>query len=349
MAFLIPIKTFIFEFMNVLNVDKINFWLIIISFLLACVLPFELFLFGYAVLGPLHYLTETNWIINKNYFVANNYWRYLVVLGAFLYSVPYIVSLPFIKSALDDVIVQLLTKKLSSYTNGIMFLVFINALVFLFTSKNKALWISLLITLLISVFAFTSDIYILINGLLLPTIIHVYLFTILFMIYGMQKSKNKTGILNVALMLLLPTLLLFIDTDIFRYEFSDIVKETYMQNNFHYLNASLAKLLGVYDGLKFFFYEKVDLKIQIFIAFAYIYHYLNWFSKTTIIGWHKQLTTKKTIAIVVVWFSILICYLCSYRLGLVVSVFLSVIHVMLEFPLNMITLKSLFFIKKARL
>jgi len=166
------------------------------------------------------------------------------------------------------------------------------------------------------------------------------------MIYGIKKSKNKTGVLNVVLMLLLPILLLFIDTDIFRYQFSDIVKETYVQNNFHYLNANLAKLLGVYDELKFFFYEKVDLKIQIFIAFAYIYHYLNWFSKTTIIGWHKQLTTKKSIAIVVVWISVLICYLYNYRLGLVVSIFLSVIHVMLEFPLNMITVKALLLSRK---
>ena len=111
-------------------------------------------------------------------------------------------------------------------------------------------------------------------------------------------------------MVLLPLLLFLIDTDIFNYRFSDVVKETYMENNFHYLN---------------------------------------WFSKTTIIGWHKQLTTKKSIGIVVVWISILICYVYSYRLGLVISIFLSVIHVMLEFPLNMITVRSLFFNKNTRM
>ena len=344
-GFFITIKTFIFEFMVVLNIDKINLGLIIISFLLACLLPFELFLFGYAVLGPLHYLTETNWIIGKSYFVVNNYWKYIVVFGAIIYSVPYIVGLPVVKSVLNDTIIQLLTVQLSNYTNSIMLLVFINALVFLFTNKNKALWISLLLTLLISFFSFTSEVYVLINGLLLPTIIHVYLFTILFMIYGLRKSKSAIGILNVFLMLLLPLSLPFIDTDIFKYQFPDFVKETYTENSFHYLNASLAKLLGVYDDLKFFFYEKVDLRIQIFIAFSYIYHYLNWFSKTTIIGWHKQLTTKKSIVIILFWMLILACYMYSYRLGLVVSIFLSVLHVMLEFPLNMITIKALFSMK----
>ena len=128
----------------------------------------------------------------------------------------------------------------------------------------------------------------------------------------------------------------------FNYHFSQTVKDNYVNNNFHALNAGLAKLFGVYDELKFFFYEKIDLKIQIFIAFAYIYHYLNWFSKTTIIGWHKQLTTKKTATILVVWLAILCCYWYDYRLGLILSIFLSVSHVMLEFPLNIITVRSIF-------
>jgi hypothetical protein len=328
--------------MKILNIDIINLGLIIVSFLLACYLPFELFLFGYAVLGPLHYLTETNWIINKNYFVANNYWKYLVLFGALVYSIPYIMSLSFVNTFLSESVVSLLTIKLSSYTNGIMLLVFITALIFLFTSKNKALWIGLCVTVFISIFAFTTDVYALINGLLLPTIIHVYLFTVVFMVYGVQVSKSRVGVLNVVLMLLLPGVLFFIDTDVFEYQFSDMVKTTYIQNNFHYLNASLAKIAGVYDELSFFFYRKVDLKIQIFIAFAYIYHYLNWFSKTTIIGWHKQLTAKKSVYITGVWLLLLACYLYNYRFGLIMSVFLSVLHVMLEFPLNMITIKSLF-------
>lgn len=328
--------------MKSLRVDKINLGLIVASFLLACLFPFELFLLGYAVLGPLHYLTETNWIVSKNYFVNNSYWKYLVISGALIYSVPYVMSLSFFESILSESIIKILTVQLSGYTNSIMFFMFICAFVFLFTDKVKALGISIVITLLVSFFTFTSEAYVLINGLLLPTIIHVYLFTILFMAYGFQKNKNKIGVLNVILMILIPLLLIFVNTEMFNYRFSNTVKETYVGNNFHHLNANLAKLLGGYDDLKFYFYEKIDLRIQIFIAFAYIYHYLNWFSKTTIIGWHKLLTTHKSILIILIWCSILACYIYSYRLGLVVSVFLSVLHVMLEFPLNMITIKSLF-------
>src|SRR2546430_5445042 len=39
------------------------------SCLLAYAFPFELFLFSYAVLGPLHYLTEISWLHDRKYFV----------------------------------------------------------------------------------------------------------------------------------------------------------------------------------------------------------------------------------------------------------------------------------------
>ncbi|WP_299885835.1 hypothetical protein [uncultured Lacinutrix sp.] len=328
--------------MNSLNIDKLNLVLILLSFSLACFLPFELFLFGYAFLGPLHYLTETNWIADKNYFVINKNWKYLVLCAAIIYSVPYIFSLPIFSKFLNESIIIFLTNTVVRYTNFVLFFVLISAILVLFYKTYKAFAISLLIAFLLSLWTYTSETYILINGVLLPTIIHVYLFTILFMLYGARNKKTNYGIINIVLVLILPLCLVFLDTDIFNYQFSQDVKNRYIGNNFHVLNANLSKLFGVYDDLRFFFYEKIDLKIQIFIAFAYIYHYLNWFSKTTIIGWHKQLTTKKTVTILIIWIAILCFYIYDFRLGFVVSIFLSLTHVMLEFPLNIITIRSLF-------
>ena len=36
------------------------------------IFPFKLFLFSYAFLGPLHYLTEINWLSENNYFVKSS-------------------------------------------------------------------------------------------------------------------------------------------------------------------------------------------------------------------------------------------------------------------------------------
>jgi len=70
-----------------------------------------------------------------------------------------------------------------------------------------------------------------------------------------------------------------------------------------------------------------------FIAFAYTYHYLNWFSKTSIIQWHN-ISLRRLLGIVALWIGSVGCYLCSYRMGLRWLYFLSMSHVLLEFPLN---------------
>ena len=50
---------------DISNSDKINYLnigLMMISVVVAFFVPFELFLFSYAVLGPAHYLTEISWL-----------------------------------------------------------------------------------------------------------------------------------------------------------------------------------------------------------------------------------------------------------------------------------------------
>ena len=56
--------------MSTKTIDWINIGLMFLSLGLAYVLPFELFLFSYAVLGPLHYLTEIGWLHQRNYFIS---------------------------------------------------------------------------------------------------------------------------------------------------------------------------------------------------------------------------------------------------------------------------------------
>jgi hypothetical protein len=50
------------------RLDYVNIGLLIFSCILAFIMPFELFLFAYGVLGPLHYLTEISWLHDKNYY-----------------------------------------------------------------------------------------------------------------------------------------------------------------------------------------------------------------------------------------------------------------------------------------
>src|SRR3979409_1123704 len=50
------------------EVNYLNVGLMVVACILAYLIPFELFLFSYAVLGPLHYLTEISWLHDRKYF-----------------------------------------------------------------------------------------------------------------------------------------------------------------------------------------------------------------------------------------------------------------------------------------
>ena len=70
-----------------------------------------------------------------------------------------------------------------------------------------------------------------------------------------------------------------------------------------------------------------------FIAFAYTYHYLNWFSKILVIQWHK--VPRKTVnKILGIWLMSIAIYVYDYMLGLKWLFLLSFLHFLLEFALN---------------
>src|SRR4051812_27443257 len=67
--------------MNTDRLNYVNIGLMILSCVIAFIMPFELFLFSYAVLGPLHYLTEISWLHKRQYFSPGK--RDFLLLGAF--------------------------------------------------------------------------------------------------------------------------------------------------------------------------------------------------------------------------------------------------------------------------
>mgnify|MGYP006950258656 FL=1 len=85
------------------------------------------------------------------------------------------------------------------------------------------------------------------------------------------------------------------------------------------------------------FFSGFGIMLMRFIAFAYMYHYLNWFSKTEVIRWHK-VPKIRFIAVILLWLTACALYSYNYSLGLSFLFFLSFTHVLLEFPLNMVSI-----------
>ena len=320
------------------SIDILNIGLLIVAFIAAIFLPFELFLFSYAFLGPLHYLTEINWLDDKTYFIKPK----LIIKRLFIVFAIVIAILPLMKYLEEIEVFKRFSEWLGPNKNAVILLAgFLFSMALIAIQKFKYLVIALVLSIVLSiVFALLIPKFLIVVGVFLPTIVHVYIFTLLFMIYGVLKSKSIPGVICVLLIMSVPFIILLMNIDPETYILSDYTKTSYSGSGFIPLNYSLADLIGT-DMQRFALLSEVGVKIQIFIAFAYTYHYLNWFSKTSIIGWKKSLTNKRTKYIVVIWMASVALYLYDYTTGIIALFFLSLLHVVLEFPLNVVTIKEI--------
>ncbi|HPF11639.1 MAG TPA: hypothetical protein PKW08_00870 [Flavobacteriaceae bacterium] len=329
------------------RIDVLNIVLIFLSLIVAIFIPFKLFLFSYAILGPLHYLTEINWLKDKGYFVSSNskWIKVFIIFTVFISIYPIYKLFDF---ALDNSFSGLLKFVSGNYKIFIL-TAFLFSTGLLFFRKAWQLALNLLASFIIAIgMYFFLPKWLFLLGLFLPTIVHVYLFTLLFMLYGNMKSKSGFGFLGSALLLLVPFFIIFMNIDVTSYMVSQRTATIYDASKFLNLNYIMTGLFDGYKDGKFYVLSPVGIKVQIFIAFAYTYHYLNWFSKTSIIGWKKSLTKRKSLYILLIWASAVGIYLYDFYTGLIALYFLSVLHVLFEFPLNAITIKSLFRFKRKK-
>lgn len=324
------------------NIDRLNIFLIVISLLVAYKIPFELFLFSYAFLGPLHYLTEISWLKERNYFIKTKDWIWTFVFFGVVISVPLLLSLPWFNFIYKISFVNDFLKEVNSSSNVILLtaLFFSIGLVFLKDLNRTLIFLILSIVASYLILKYVSFSIVLVS-IFLPTIVHVYLFTLLFMLFGAIKSKSTPGYIGVALLALIPIIITFGKINPDQYILSQNTQDNFIASGFQSLNFSLANLLNSSKHESFSLLSLLGIKIQIFIAFAYTYHYLNWFSKTSIIGWHKGTSKTRLIAIAAIWVASISFYLYDYRTGIIVLFFLSFLHVFLEFPLNIVSVKGI--------
>jgi len=85
---------------------------------------------------------------------------------------------------------------------------------------------------------------------------------------------------------------------------------------------------------------RLDGRITGLLAFAYTYHYLNWFIKADVIRWAD--ISRGRLALVAGGSAVSTgLYFYDYFLGFSLLLGLSLLHVILEFPLNSIALRQL--------
>jgi hypothetical protein len=320
------------------HIDWLNIALMFLAAGAAYVLPFEVFLFSYAVLGPLHYLTEISWLHERKYFTTGArdaivLFLLSVVLFFVNVGVPTIWPAPRPDTAPPQVIAQY-SATMQQAGATIIYLALMSALAMV---VFRSLSSKIAMMLLAGVFLMGMiklPLWILFFTIFLPTLVHVFVFTAAFMLLGALKNRSVPGLLSFLLLFVIAGLLLFYRPDVYTIV-PEGVKSHY--HNFVELNGWLANLFGESWNrarIKEVAYQTpLGVALMRFIAFAYTYHYLNWFSKTSIIKWH-QVNKFRLVAIVVLWLVAVGLYWWNYQIGFIALYTLSFLHVFLEFPLN---------------
>jgi len=291
--------------------------------------PFQLFLFSFAVLGPLHYFTEIPWLHGKGYYTTGKY--DYIMLVALCCGVG---TLYFINSSQGNQ-----NRDIATVVTVLSFVAFFGAITMI---TMKRTWQKVLAFVLIgasSLLFSHLDTATMIFANFVPSIIHVYVFTGCFILYGALRHKSPTGILSLVVFALCTVMIFAIapgatsDRSLSYY-----IKTSYV--NFAALNFDLMNVLGLQKVDKgstqlqeILFTSNAGIIVMRLIAFSYTYHFLNWFLKTSIIKWHL-IPKKSLIIILLLWVGSLALYALNFTIGIKYLYFLSLLHVMLEFPLN---------------
>jgi hypothetical protein len=295
------------------RIDVINIGLMILSCITAYFIPLELFLFSFVVLGPLHYLTEISWLERRKFFLKEKY-DYLFLIALCL-AIP---AAHYLKFASREVFLAV------AFGSAVAFS-------FIKTTKYKLIAVSLIIAL-----AFLSKelpLSLILFGLLLPTLIHVFIFTGLFILYGALKNKSLVGYLSLIVFISCSIVFFFVNPSLL-----GVTDDAYLRAKSQLattISFSLGNLLGFsgFGSIENIYSSDLGVALLRFVAFSYTYHYLNWFSKTSLINWHKVSRFRLT-ALIALWIFFVSVYAMDFRLGLIILSLLSIWHVILEFPLN---------------
>jgi hypothetical protein len=286
------------------RINYVNIALMLGSAALACWLPFEAFLGAYAILGPLHYLTQISWLHDRGWFTTGRWdWVPLALLGGIALEAAYGHWLgwsgsPFVAFGLGVVV--------AFVANPVVKIATLVACVALAGPMHE--W-------------FPARVFF---GALLTTVVHVYVFTGLFILAGSMKSRRRSGYASLAVYLVCGFGLLLVQP-----------ATAYEPSRYAVAN------LGPFEGLVEVMTRLVPgeagrpavVAIGRFLGFAYTYHYLNWFSKTGVIRWH-EISPARMGTIGLLWLGAVALYAYDYATGLAALFFLSIVHVFLEFPLD---------------
>jgi hypothetical protein len=296
---------------EILLLDAENIIMMIVSCAICYVCPpLELLLGSYAFLGPAHYLTQISWMHDRAYFCGS---RLLILILA-----PLAVLLVLFQNDWEPLLCLALAVAAASVLTR--------------TLRGRVILLAGFAALYFAVLRNIST-FGLVIVFLLPTVIHIFVFTLMFIIAGFAKTRALSTLASAIVLVACAASFFIIGAS------PPVLAPDWVNKNID-MFASIADTLLQLEGYTSETAGRVIHPTMQFIAFAYTYHYLNWFSKTRLIGWNKVSRGRLT-AMAASYLVFIVIYLYDYRLGFQALLFLSMLHVILEFPLDLVTARTI--------
>lgn len=313
--------------MSLPAINLLNIGLMLLSLGVAMFVPFETFLLAYAVLGPLHYLTQISWMHERRYFTRvprDGLWLTLlcVVIAVVALIGMKVEEKPTARAA-------------ATAASTLMAVALGLSMLFALTADKALRWTGVVLIGVIALLLHGATSLEIVVGIYVPTLVHVCLFTAAFVLYGALKSRSWTAHASLLVFGGCVATALLLDPGTLGYQASGFATDNYgfFQNVHARLMADTARLDAPMKSMDEFYSHPASLQVARLIAFAYTYHYFNWFSKTSIIRWH-EVPKARIAAMVAIWIASVALYLADFTSGITWLLFLSYLHVILEFPLD---------------
>jgi hypothetical protein len=288
--------------------DAVHLGLMLSALAAAYLVPFELLLLAYVVLGPAHYFTEISWLHDRSYFLPH---RGIAVALAVLAIVAALIdNASWFGFAMGGALVvcAMLAATKSAAEGTLLFMV----------------------AIAMAGIMYAGDTSFAVAGILIPTLIHVSLFTLVFMTLGAYRSQSRIQVLLIVVYLCaIAAILLAPPTAEIRIpSFAQAAKD-YFGN----VGPALSRLFGI-RGVT------LDTRLTSLLAFVYTYHYLNWFIKADVIRW-ADIPRARLVLVAAASTAATALYFYDYAFGFTFLLALSLIHILLEFPLDSLALRQL--------
>ena len=291
-----------------------DFAALLFSAVAAALAPLPVFLLAFMLLGPIHYLTEIVWLQSKNFYFREG------VLAPRWYA------LIAIALAIATTIDHFHGGFVGVWTICTLVVISISVLI-----QNRWMLASIAIAaLVVKLFAPSAALLV---AVVVPTILHVFVFTWFFMVSGAIRTRNTRFVqwVNPALLLIIPVLLLRLPMHYGLQNARWLNMEHLSFEHVHYYAARHLHRPWVLDGT--LLADPVVAAILRVFAFTYTFHYLNWFGKAELLEWHK--IPGRTWTVIGIIYAVLMAISWwNFTAGFLLVNFFSLLHVLLEFPLD---------------